>query len=97
MTARKRRWTRRSIYISPLGTRTRAADTLYELAALDRDRGRLQEANAKSRRALDRLDAIGAGAGSAESRMRFAASHRKSYDFAIDMAMRLHQSSKRLS
>jgi CHAT domain-containing protein/tetratricopeptide (TPR) repeat protein len=77
-----------------IGTLTRAADSLYELAALDRDRGRLQEASARIAQALAWLDATGAGAGSAESRMRFAASHRKSYDFAIDTAMRLHECSK---
>jgi CHAT domain-containing protein/Tfp pilus assembly protein PilF len=77
-----------------LGTRTREADALYELAALDGDRGRLQEANAKIAKALDIVDATGAGAGSAESRMLFAASHRKSYDLAIDLAMRLHDNAK---
>src|ERR1700722_6539337 len=77
-----------------LGTRTREADALYELAALDGDRGQLQEANATIAKALDIVDATGAGAGSAESRMLFAASHRKSYDLAIDLAMRLHDNAK---
>ena len=77
-----------------LGARTRAADTLYERAALDRDRGQLREANARIEHALDILDATGAGAGSAETRMLFAASHRKSYDLAIDLAMRLHDSAQ---
>jgi CHAT domain-containing protein/Tfp pilus assembly protein PilF len=76
------------------GARTRAADALYELAALARDRGRLQDANTRMAKALDLLDATGAGAGSAETRMRFAASHRKSYDLAIDLAMRLDDCGK---
>lgn len=77
-----------------LGMRTGAADTLYELAALDRDRGRLAEANARMAKAIDLVDATGAGAGSAESRMLFAAAHRKSYDLAIDLAMRAHDNAK---
>jgi CHAT domain-containing protein len=76
------------------GILTGAADTLYELAALDRDRGRLEGANTRIATALDSLEAAGAGAGSAETRMLFAASHRKSYDLAIDVAMRLHDSAK---
>lgn len=76
------------------GTRTRAAETLYELGAVDRDCGRLREASAKVATALDSLDATGAGAGSAQDRMLFAASHRKSYDLAIDLAMRLDDNAR---
>ena len=77
-----------------LETRRPAADALYELALLDENTGRLQDAHNQIALALDNLEAVGAGAGTAETRMLFAASHRKCYDLAIDVAMRLHDTRK---
>ncbi|HLJ45695.1 MAG TPA: CHAT domain-containing protein [Bryobacteraceae bacterium] len=75
-----------------LGTIRPAADVLYELALLDTKTGHLQEAHSRIAQALDRLESVGAGAGTAETRMLFAASHRRCYDLAIDVAMQLHDS-----
>jgi CHAT domain-containing protein/tetratricopeptide (TPR) repeat protein len=76
------------------GIRALTAATLYELAALDRDEGLLPQAITEVSQSLDLLEAVGADAGNAETRMSFAASHRKTFDLAVDLAMRTHQDAK---
>jgi len=69
------------------GTRLPLAATLDELARVDLDSGDADAAGDRIARALDLIDAVEASAGNRESRMRFAAAHRRSFDLAIDVAM----------
>ena len=68
-----------------------SGNVAYERAALDRDTGRLEAARDRLLLSLTTLEQAGASAGSAESRMLFAAAHRKSFDLAVDIEMQLHE------
>ena len=74
-----------------MGFRRSESNALYELAALDRDRGRPAAARDRILKALELLEAIGSNAGNAESRMLFAAAHRQAFSLAIDIAIELHE------
>ncbi len=73
------------------GNGVQRANAVYELASIDRDSGELTAGRDRILQALDWLEQVGANAGNSESRMLFAASHRKSFDLAVDIQMRLHQ------
>jgi CHAT domain-containing protein len=74
-----------------VGNRVQQSNVTYELAALDRDTGQLEAGRDRLLRSLDALEQAGANAGSAESRMLFAASHRKSFDLAVDIEMQMRE------
>lgn len=76
------------------GTRMALAVSLEELARADRAGQRLAEADDHVSQALRLIEAIGTTAGNRESRMRFAAAHRRSFDLAIGLAMERGQTGR---
>jgi len=76
------------------GSPVEQSNVAYELASLDRDTGALDAARARILKSLDSLERAGANAGNAESRMLFATSHRKSFDLAVDVEMRMHETDR---
>jgi CHAT domain-containing protein len=78
------------------GAAQQAAQTLLELARLDRDESRPAEAEAHITSAIELIESLRSNIGSRESRMRVATSSRGYYDLAIDVAMKLHEPAKAL-
>jgi CHAT domain-containing protein len=79
-----------------VGSRVQQTNVVFELAALDRDTGSLEAGRDRILKSLDSLEQTGASVGSAESRMLFAASHRKSFDLAVDIEMQMHETGEAL-
>jgi CHAT domain-containing protein len=77
------------------GTRIRQAETLFELANLERDIS-LPEAERLILRAVELTESIGSTVEGRESHMLYAASRRRIYDLAIDIEMRQSEAGRAL-
>ncbi len=70
-----------------LGAESSEAETLLDLAELEREGGPRTDASRHAMAALDLVESLRASFGNRQSRMEMASSHRKYYDLAIRIAM----------
>jgi tetratricopeptide (TPR) repeat protein len=74
-----------------LGDRTGEADTLYQVAITQRDRGNLNEARTQIEEAINIVEDIRTRVTSQELRTSYFASVQNYYQFYIDVLMQLHK------
>jgi CHAT domain-containing protein len=72
------------------GAKSNEAQTMLELARLDRKDGLLKEASERIAKAIELVESLRANIGGRQSRMEIASSHRDYYDLAIGIRMELH-------
>ena len=74
-----------------IGDRNGEAATLFQIAGLDRDRGKFVEALDRITLAMGTLEKLRAGVGSQQMRATYFAAARQYHEFAIEVLMRLHE------